>query len=289
MIVVSSIYDCGSLQLLTMTNTPSAIAASLKLPWGQAWATTDLGKARHNNEDRYLLQAWPDHEAILIVVADGMGGSSAGEIAAQIAVDTFAELLNAPLPSEPRHQYEALLTQCYEADQRIRERAVTSFQTLGMGTTIVAAIITPATCIHLYAGDSRLYHFREGQLLHRTADHSIIQLLLEMGKIQPEDIPRHPMRAIVNSCLGGKNGQEDFSVDPKWQEENPPIIHLRPNDLILLCSDGLNNALLSPTLESLVKEGYANRELLNQDLLENALEGKASDNISFVTLAIAPL
>jgi len=257
-----------------MTNTTSAIASSLKLPWGQAWATTDLGKARHNNEDRYLLQAWPDHEGILIVVADGMGGSSAGEIAAQIAVDTFAELLKTPLPSEPRHQYEALLTQCYEADQRIRERAVTSFQTLGMGTTIVAVIITPATCIYLYAGDSRLYHFREGQLLYQTADHSIIQLLLEMGKIQPEDIPRHPMRAIVNSCLGGKNGQGDFSVDPKWQEENPPIIHLKSNDLILLCSDGLNNALLSPPLESLVKEGYAHPELLNQNLLDNALEGR---------------
>lgn len=257
-----------------MTNTTSAIAASLKLPWGEAWATTDLGKARHNNEDRYLLQAWPNNEGILIAVADGMGGSSAGEIAAQIAVDTFAELLKTPLPSEPRHQYEALLTQCYEADQRIRERAVTSFQTLGMGTTIVAVIITPATCIYLYAGDSRLYHFREGQLLYQTADHSIIQLLLEMGKIQPEDIPRHPMRAIVNSCLGGKNGQGDFSVDPKWQEENPPIIHLKSNDLILLCSDGLNNALLSPSLENLVKEGYANPELLNQNLLDNALEGR---------------
>jgi serine/threonine protein phosphatase PrpC len=95
-----------------------------------------------------------------------------------------------------------------------------------------------------------------------------------MGKIQPEDIPRHPMRAIVNSCLGGKNGQGDFSVDPKWQEENPPIIHLKSNDLILLCSDGLNNALLSPSLENLVKEGYANPELLNQNLLDNALEGR---------------
>ena len=95
------------------------------------------------------------------------------------------------------------------------------------------------------------------------------------------------MRAIVNSCLGGKNGQGDFSVDPKWQDENPPIIPLKPNDLILLCSDGLNNALLSPSLESLVKEGYAHPELLNQNLLDNALEGKASDNITFVTLAIA--
>ena len=271
-----------------MTN-PTAITTSLKLPWGQAWATTDLGKVRQNNEDRYLLQAWPDNQGILIVVADGMGGSSAGEIAAQMAVDTFAELLNAPLPSEPHHQYEALLAQCYEADQRIRERAVTSFQTLGMGTTIVAAMITPTTCVYLYAGDSRLYHFREGQLLHQTADHSIIQLLLELGKIQPADIPTHPMRAIVNSCLGGKNGQGDFSVDPKWQDENPPIIHLTPNDLILLCSDGLNNALLSPSLESLVKESYAHPELLNQYLLDNALEGKASDNITFVTLAISPL
>lgn len=268
-----------------MTDKTSAIAASLELPWSQAWATTHLGKVRHNNEDRYLLKAWPDNEGILIVVADGMGGSSAGDIAAQIAVDTFAELLNAPLPTETHQQYDALLSQCYEADQRIRERAVTSFQTLGMGTTIVAAIITPQTCIHLYAGDSRLYHFREGKILYQTADHSIIQLLLEMEKIQPEDIPTHPMRAIVNSCLGGKNGQGDFTVDPKWQDENPPIIHLKTNDLILLCSDGLNNALLAPKLENLVKKAYSHPELLNDDLLEDALQGNASDNITFVTLA----
>ena len=268
-----------------MTNETLAIYTPIELSWCQAYGATDLGKVRHNNEDRYLLKAWPNDEGILAIVADGMGGNSAGEIAAQIAIDTFAELLDSPFPEEPEQQYDALLQQCYLADQRIREQAVTSFQTLGMGTTIVAAIITPKTCIHLYAGDSRLYHFREGKILYQTADHSIIQLLLEMGKIQPEDIPTHPMRAIVNSCLGGKNGRGDFSIDPKWQDEHPPVIALQSKDSLLLCSDGLSNLTTNTTLENLVQEYSAHPDLLNRELIQSALENGGSDNITLITLA----
>jgi protein phosphatase len=257
---------------------------TLHLPWCHAEAITDIGKVRHNNEDRYLLQPWPDGEAILAVVTDGIGGNSSGEIAAQMAVDTFKELLDQPLPLDAKEQYETLVKQCYLADERIREKAVTSFDTLGMGTTIVAALITPTNCVHIHAGDSRLYHFHKGEIKYQTLDHSIIQLLLETGRVKPEDIPKHPMRSVLNSCLGGKNAQGDFSIDPKWQEDDSPVIVLENEDYLLLCSDGLNNSISDTMLENLFKE--MDIERLNTELIKSALEHGGSDNITCLTIKI---
>jgi protein phosphatase len=262
-------------------------SVTLDLSWARAVGYSHVGKVRSTNEDRFLLNAWPEQEGILAVVADGMGGNSAGDIAAQLAIDTFAELLTNPLPLEPLQQYDALLEKCYLADERIRLEGVSSFKTLGMGTTIVAAILTPTTCVHVFAGDSRLYHFRQGQQQYQTTDHSIVQMLLEAGRIQPEDIPTHPMRSIVNSCLGGKAGDGNFSVDPKWNEANPPIMTLKAEDLTLLCSDGLSSYIPEAQLQRLIAEYYHSPSTLNKLLLQDVLEqSKASDNITLITLAI---
>jgi serine/threonine protein phosphatase PrpC len=107
-----------------------------------------------------------------------------------------------------------------------------------MGTTIVAAIITPATCIYLYAGDSRLYHFREvpTSLSNcRSFDHSTIA---RNGQDSARRYSPSSHAGDRQFLFRGQKWSGDFSVDPKWQEENPPIIHLKSNDLILLCSDG---------------------------------------------------
>jgi protein phosphatase len=263
-------------------------SVTLNTGWGRAAGYSHLGKVRSTNEDRLLLNAWPAQEGILAVVADGMGGSSAGDIAAQLAIDTFAELLNHPLPSSPLEQYDALLEKCYLADETIRREGANSFKTLGMGTTIVAAIFTPTNFAHVFAGDSRLYHFRKGEQKYRTVDHSIVQILLDTGKIQPEDIPTHPMRSIVNSCLGGKNGDGNFAIDPKWDDDNPSLISLEPEDVFLLCSDGLSSYIGGKQMQSLVKEQGHNPARLATDLLEDVLEeSKASDNITLLTLAIS--
>jgi protein phosphatase len=273
-----------------MNSSLEALTASvtLNVGWGQAAGCSHPGKVRSTNEDRLLLNAWPEQEGILAVVADGMGGNSAGEIAAQLAIDTFAELLEHPLPTGPSKQYDALLEKCYLADERIRVEGASSFKTLGMGTTIVAAIITPTNCVHVFAGDSRLYHFRQGQQQYRTRDHSIVQILLDTGQIQPEDIPTHPMRSLVNSCLGGKSGDGNFSVDPKWNDDNPPLISLHPKDVILLCSDGLSSYIGVEQMQFLVKEQGQMPCRLADYLLEDVLtNSKASDNITLLTLVVS--
>lgn len=254
------------------------------LNWCEHKAISDVGKVRSHNEDSSLLKPWSDSSGILAVVADGLGGNRSGEIASEIAVTTFAELLEQPLPQKNIAQYDLLLKQCYEADRRIRKQASQSFQTLGMGTTIVAAIITPQTCIHIYAGDSRLYHFRHGAIAHKTEDHTLIQLLLEAGKVKPEDIATHPMRSVLNSCLGGKNAEGNFSIDPKWQAESPPVISVEPEDLFLLCSDGLTNLVSDSVIKEIVRDESKDLTILNQKLLDSALEAGGNDNITILTL-----
>ena len=254
--------------------------------WCQGNEISHIGKVRTHNEDACLLQPWPDQSGVLAVVADGIGGNRSGEIASKIAVDTFAELLEQPLPQDVSEQHELLLKQCYKADERIREKAYQSFKTLGMGTTIVAAIITPTTCIHVYAGDSRFYHFRQGKLQYQTADHTLVRVLVEIGRIKPEDIPTHPMRAVLNSCLGGKNAEGNFSLDPKWQAENPPVIEVESGDLFLLCSDGLTNWVSNEEIEQIVTNHPNDPPNLNQELLQSVLNKKADDNITILTISV---
>jgi len=275
------------------TATPEIIRQqSLSLPWVTAEALTDVGKVRERNEDRYLLAAWPDELALLAVVADGMGGNRGGEVAAQIAVDTFRELLDQPLPSDDKVRFDALLTCFYEADRRIREQGGQSFDLWGMGTTVLAAIITPKDYLHLYAGDCRIYHLRPRdsgiELMRRSHDHSVVELLLEIGRIADEaDIAHHPMRGVVNSCLGGRSADGNFSIDPKWQEEEHPIYPLEPNDLLLLCSDGLHGAVLSQPLFDYV-QADPNPVTLTPTLLQAALDNGGKDNITLITIQVKP-
>ncbi len=155
-----------------------------------------------------------------------------------------------------------------------------------MGTTVIASIITPKTCIHAHAGDSRLYHFRDGKIISKTRDHSIVQLLLEVGRIKPEDVATHPMRSTLNSCLGGKNADGTFSIDPKWDDEKPPIIQVEKNDLFLLCSDGLNNLVSDKKMEILIQEQEKYSVNLGQKLVDEAIELGGTDNITILTISL---
>lgn len=153
-----------------------------------------------------------------------------------------------------------------------------------MGTTIVAAIVTPKTCIHVYAGDSRLYHFCNGQLKYQTAAHSIVRLLVEIGRITPEQIPTHLMRSVINSCLGGKNADGQFLIDPKWNDEEPPIIEVQPKDLLMLCTDGLHTLVLNEELEKTIQSLMEKPDQIADKLKKFALNKGGLDNITILTL-----
>jgi len=262
------------------------ITYPLNLPWLRAYASSDVGKKRSHNEDRFLLQAWEDQTAVLAVVADGMGGSQGGEVAAKIAIDTFAELLEQPLPKEQQDCYDLLLQQFYKADIRIREQASQSFELLGMGTTLMAVILTQKDYLHLYAGDCRLYHFRNAEPIYTSPDHSIVRFLQDLGKITSEEAATHPMRSKVSSCLGGRGATGEFSIGPKWDESHPPIYPLETGDRLLLCSDGLHSSVSQGELTSIICNSGLDLEQLTDTLIEKALSAGGDDNITVLITGI---
>jgi protein phosphatase len=292
-------------------NPESAPIQFSQLNWANLCAVSHIGKVRTENQDAFLLEPWPDESAILAVVADGMGGGRGGRRAAELAIETFRELLTEPLGkyssdiSEKPEQspdknnenlseilYHKLIEKIYQADEKIRLEGSQSFQLIGMGTTVVAAIITPKECVHLYAGDSRLYHFREQQPLYKTADHSIVRILLEVGKITPEQVENHPMRSLLSSCLGGKEGTGQFSINPKFGEEPSPVFDLEPNDIILLSSDGLHghisDAEMQQVMQQFITENIHHPQQLISTLCDRALNQGGKDNITALTIHIQP-
>jgi len=262
-------------------------------PWVTIASCSDVGLVRSKNDDRLLVKAWPNDEALLLVVADGLGGSQSGGLAAELACATLAQLVEKPLPQTPKARYEALVEGFYAADQVILTEGGKSFQTLGMGCTAVAAIVTPQDYVYLYAGDSRLYHIRSGQVLHRSRDHSIVELLLASGRITEAEIPKHPMRSVVNSCLGGNRSSEHFTIDPKWDEAQPPIGLLQTQDWLLLSTDGFHGTVSDQVL---YQEGFGPNALspsptppqVLQRLGQFAFEQGGKDNLSAIALCLSP-
>ena len=152
---------------------------------------TDTGRQRRGNEDSSFARA------PLFVVADGMGGAQAGEVASRIAVDTFAQ----GLPDDGGAE-ERLATRVREANGVIYERAHSEQDLAGMGTTLTAAYLEDTHVAIAHVGDSRAYLFRDGTLKRLTQDHSLVDELVREGKLTEEQAAEHPQRSIITRALG---------------------------------------------------------------------------------------
>lgn len=217
---------------------------------------THVGRVRRVNEDR-LLDA-PDRS--LWVVADGMGGHSAGDVAADALVAHLTE--SGPLPDAA--SLEAALV---EANGAIRE------QTGGQGgTTVVALRIMDTTATLSWAGDSRAYLIRDGRLGLLTHDHSVVQQLIDAGVISAEQALHHPHANVITNALG-------ISTDVRIDSNT---VELMPYDRLLLCSDGLSRSLSERDVT-----GDCELEALADRMLTNALQRDGQDNISLILVEIA--
>jgi PPM family protein phosphatase len=187
---------------------------------------------REYNQDRLAYSYSKD--ALLLVVADGMGGHRHGEIAAQLAVATMTEAfqrLAVPTLSSPAKFLIENIQQVHDMiDQLTQEREMLE----SPRTTIVAAVVQRGMLYCAHVGDSRLYHFRDGHLLYRTEDHSIVQSLYSKGIINKDEMSTHPYRHKVYSCLGGDTQPK---IDLSDRQE------LAEGDTILLCTDGVWGAV----------------------------------------------
>jgi protein phosphatase len=223
-------------------------------------AKTDTGRQRRENEDCAFARA------PVFVVADGMGGAQAGEVAAQIAVDVFSHGL--PDSGSPE---ERLASRVQEANQRIWEQSRARSEQAGMGTTLTAAYLDDSELAIAHVGDSRAYLFRDGSLRRLTRDHSLVDELVRRGKLTEEQAAEHPQRSIITRALGAEPTVE---VDT-W------TYPVRPGDVLLLCSDGLTSMVSEDRVEEILR-GSMDLHVAAQQLIDEANGAGGRDNITVV-------
>ena len=246
-------------------------------------AATDTGLRRSTNEDCFSVR----EELRLFVVADGMGGHAAGEIASQAVVEgivAFVEATQAmspdqtwPIPFDPEQSVNAnrLRAGFQMGNRRLAAQIASSSELRGMATTAVAVLIDGGTGTLAHVGDSRVYRLRDGQLDRLTRDHSWVEEQIRVGALSEAAARRHPWRNIVTRAL---SGSEDLDVD--IQE-----VALRSGDRLLLCSDGVFTVLDDDQIGELLRRETDLHSLCHA-LIQGANDGGGPDNVTAVVLEI---
>ncbi len=228
---------------------------------------TDTGRQRRDNEDSAYARA------PVFVVADGMGGAQAGEVASRIAVEAFERGL--PDSGSPE---ERLAERVREANQQIYERSRADRGRAGMGTTLTAAYVDDTHVAIAHVGDSRAYLFRDGSLQRLTQDHSLVDELVRRGKLTEEQAAEHPQRSIITRALGP---EPDVEVDT-W------TYPARAGDVVLLCSDGLTSMISEERVKAVLTE-HDNLDEAADALIRAANEAGGRDNITVVLFRLEDL
>ena len=246
----------------------------------KSWARTDIGRKRKHNEDAFL----QDDELGLYIVADGMGGHAAGEVASAQAVKSIREALLAGRPvlevfrSTPtiearEHVAQLMEKAVHKACADIHALASGDTNKRGMGTTVVALLCIGKKAVIGHVGDSRVYLFRNGRAHQLTEDHTIIQEQLKRGLITREQIATAENKNVITRAVGI---QPSVAVDTL-------VTDLIPGDLYLLCSDGLHGYLADDELPALFAQEKAS---LADQLIDLANQRGGKDNITAITVAI---
>jgi protein phosphatase len=239
---------------------------------------TDVGCVRESNEDSVSIRH--DHNAgsgdrALIVVADGMGGHNAGEVASATAV----KIVEAAYPTMNQHPAESLKRALEEANAAIHRQASERPSMSGMGTTCTALLLQGEHAYAAHVGDSRLYLIRNGSIYLMTEDHSAVMELVKAGHIMLEEGRHHPDKNVVTRSLGGRE-QVEVST---W----PQPLRVMSNDRFLVCSDGLYDQVEDHEMCETVRSqstGDACQQLTNL-----ARERGGPDNITIAIVAVRPV
>jgi len=233
---------------------------------------TDPGRVREQNEDSIAIVP----EAGLVVVADGMGGHLAGEVASKLAVDTISRYVVDTFAQEKRAgvklESKVLSEAIQEANRRIFDTAREEPEYAGMGSTVVAVIFYGDKLCVGHVGDSRLYRFRNGMLEQLTQDHSVVQELVSRGLATAEEARLTVSKNLVTRALG---------VDPEVAADISEL-SLEDNDIYLLCSDGLNDVLADGDIEMMLIEHARQLETAAHHMVDTANQRGGPDNISVI-------
>nr|WP_276352925.1 Stp1/IreP family PP2C-type Ser/Thr phosphatase [Cohnella sp. YIM B05605] len=237
-----------------------------------AWRT-HVGKVRQVNEDRAwsgrLTDGWT-----AVVVADGMGGHRAGDVASELAVGSLSDSLQDwPSGLTVEEGAARLREMIRKANKVVYDTASLNEQYHNMGTTVVAAVLSPQGGWIGHVGDSRIYRLRGGELEQLTDDHTVINELSKSGQLSPEEAARHPLRHAITRSVG-----TDRDVNPDVK-----AIDWLPGDRLLLCSDGLSGLVEREALRTaLAQRAGVSLDQIAQQLVEMALDAGGDDNVTVV-------
>lgn len=246
-------------------------------------SATDAGSIRTHNEDHLAT----DSDLGLLVLADGMGGYKAGDVASSIAtglvVDYLKPLLRANTPATALS--EARSADAQAIDHTIKKTNLAIFQTAqtqtkysGMGTTLVLMLLRQDSVHVAHVGDSRLYRLRQGRLELLTQDHSLLQEQVELGLISSEDARVSHNRNLVSRALGVEE-----QIEADITEHAAQI-----DDVYLLCSDGLNDMVDDADIELALNELHVNLPLAANQLIQMAIDNGGHDNVSVIVAKVRP-
>lgn len=240
---------------------------------------TDIGLVRKVNEDSFLCEKLPGtDDSYLYIVADGMGGHNAGEVASSMAVQEVASYVRENigiLELGDKEIQDLVRNAIFYANDKVYKTSILKSNCLGMGTTLSMVLLKGDTIYIGHVGDSRIYLIRENEIERLTEDHSLVAELIKSGSIKPEDAKDHPQKNVITRALG-----TEYNIDPDVDQRN-----IKNDDFILICTDGLSNAVSEEDMVYAV----VNTSDLDDScglLINKAKENGGYDNITAVIIHI---
>ena len=236
------------------------------------WGLSDIGRVRAQNQDAFRIEEL-DRHTILAVVCDGMGGAKSGNVASRLAIDVFVgEVKNSWKASMTQEQTEQLLENAVKlANFTVYDQARQYEEFAGMGTTLVAALLSGKTATIVNVGDSRCYHITRSDIRRITVDHSVVQMMVDRGELTAEEARSYPGRNYITRAVG---------TEPTVQSDLFAI-RVERGDALLLSSDGLHNEVDDQEILFEVVHGV-NNDNCCQRLLDIANMRGSPDNVTSV-------
>ena len=241
----------------------------------QIFAKTDIGQERKINEDYYFISE-ANSKIKLYIIADGMGGYNAGEVASKMATESVKEYIykHFEKSKESRESIVDMLNEAIKyANETVYKKSKSEKDLEGMGTTLDVCLIYNSKVYIAHIGDSRVYRIRKDFLRRITKDHSYVQTLIEDGKITKEEAYNHPKRNMLTKALG-------------CMEEVEPDIYVKTflkGDILIMTTDGLTNMVRENEMYEIIKEGTA--KVATERLVSKANENGGYDNITVIIIS----
>ncbi|MDR0844500.1 MAG: protein phosphatase 2C domain-containing protein [Tannerella sp.] len=238
------------------------------------YAISEKGGRQNNEDSIFPLSEWVTSGQKLFIVCDGVGGAEKGEIASSLACESFQTFFSTFISVDPTKE---LITKAVQyTETRFDEYIAAHPEAKGMATTLTMAYIGESGITIAHIGDSRIYQFRGGKAIYQTEDHSLVNSLLKLGQITPEEATTHPQKNVILRAIQGTGCPTEADV--------VLLTDIRPGDYLFMCTDGVTECIKNEVL-SRIFSGTGTTESIKNTIVEACIE-KARDNYSFYVLPI---